>query len=474
MGERAPGLIGAAAAGRPVLSSLIIAFAAAALAAVAFRGSEPALADVAFSGFAAIALVVAAPAALAAIAPRNFWLRAIYAAIGAGLLLGLRRVVMQTGVVAGPFDLSLALAVAAAALFLLAFGAPLWRSTLALSLIGLAAIVLGAAGGFSIIAIEAARGATIDAAGGVIALATALAAALAIQMSAAFSRLFAEGGANADAAAGAARLAAAPALFSLAVGVSAFALIALSGGAQTEDILIAARLAAGPLAFILAATLFLLPAALSMKAESEKTAVAENRRRAMLRPFLKMMRGVLPPSSAIAASAIFLILATVAAFEAATPPSVGEVALVSAVAAVAAIAFVSLRTALMTALMFAAAGRLAVWAIDLTGAPAPTEAARIIAAAFAAALYAQLFLAWRDRRNPRRKTREVAQLAIADSYFSTIAALIVGAAALAASEAAGLWREGVDAALYAGALGLVGVAAGPALMTAIGALFGRD
>jgi len=133
-----------------------------------------------------------------------------------------------------------------------------------------------------------------------------------------------------------------------------------------------------------------------------------------------------------------------------------------------------LRTALMTALMFAAAGRIAAWAADLIGATAPTETARIIAAAFAAIIYAQLFLAWRDRRNPRRKTREVAQLALADSYFSTIAALIIGVAAFAASEAAGLWREGVEAALYAGALGLIGVVAGPALMTAIGALFGRD
>ena len=85
MSERAPGFIGGAAAGRPVLSSLIIAFAAAALAAVAFRESEPAFADAAYSAFAAIALVVAAPALFGAAAPKNFWLRLIYAALCAGL-----------------------------------------------------------------------------------------------------------------------------------------------------------------------------------------------------------------------------------------------------------------------------------------------------------------------------------------------------------------------------------------------------
>ncbi|MCB2112963.1 MAG: hypothetical protein KDD85_05380 [Parvularculaceae bacterium] len=474
MNERAPGFIGGMAAGRPVLSSLIVAFAAAALAAVAFRRSDAAFAEAAFFTIAATALVVVAPVALASAAPKNFWLRVIYAALCAGLFLGARRVALQSGLSFGPFDLALALSAAAAPLFILTLGAPLWRSALALSLIGLAAVVLGAAGGFSIVGIEAARGAPPDSAGGVMALAAAAGAALAIQISAAFSRYFAEGGANADAAAAAARHAAAPAFFSLFVGVSAFAFIPLGAGAEFEAIAGSARLAAGPVAFTLAATIFLLPAALAMKGESEKTAVAENRRRAMLRPFLKLARNLLPPSSAIAASAIFLIIAAVAAFEARTTPGAGEIALVSAVAVIAAIAFVSLRTALMTALMFAAAGRIAAWGADLFAAAPPSETARIIAAAFAAIVYAQLFLAWRERRNPRRKTREVVQLALADSYFSAIAALIVGAAAIAASEAAGLWGEGVEAALYAGALGAIGVAAGPALLTAVGALFGRD
>jgi len=470
--------MGGLAAGRPVLCALIFAFAAAALAAVGFRAVEASFSHVALSLFAALAATTAMPAALASVAPKNFWLRGIYAALAAGFLLALRRVVLQSGIEIGPFDAAGALAVAAIVVFVLALGAPLWRSTIGLSLIGLVSLVLAAAAGMSIIALEQARVGPVETAGAVIALSSALGAALAVQMSAAFSRTFAEGGANYASAVASARIVSAPALFSLGVGIAAaaFAVIAdgALNGASLGAAISSARLAAGPLAFSLVAPLFLLAGALALKGETEKTALAENRRRSTLRPFLTTIRNALPPSSAIAAGAIFLIAAVVAGFEANTAPGVGETALVSAVAIVAAVAFVSLRTALMTTVLFAAAGRLVSWGYDLFGAALPTEPARIWASALAVILYAQLFLAWRDRRNPRRKTREVVQMALADSYFATLAAACVGLAAFAAAETAGLWREGVEAALYAGWMTVVGLIAGPALMTAIGALFGRD
>lgn len=474
MGERGPGLIGGMAAGRPMLSGAVIAFAAAAVASVAYRSASGAFADASIAYLAAFAFLTAAPAAIAAAAPKNFWLRAIYAGILAGLLLALRRVLSQANPDISSIDVSLALICAAALTFLLAVGAPLWRAAVAFSLIGLAAVVLGAAAGLSIVAIETSRDGVIETASAAVALAGALGVALAVQIAAAFARSFAEGGDNYTAAADAARYAAAPALFSAGIGVAAIALAQFAGGAGVHSILAAARIAAGACAFCLAAPLFLLPGALSLKAKTEMTAVAENRRRTSLKPLLAAIRNALPPSSAIAASAIVLIAAVVAAFEATTPASVGEIALVSAVAIMAALVFVSMRTALMTAMLVAVAGRLAIWGLDLAGIAPPSEVARVTASALAACLSAQLFLAWRDRRNPRRKTREVVQMALADSLFAYIAASLLAVAALGASDVAGVWSEGLEAALYAAVLMTIGLIAGPPLMTATGALFGRD
>ncbi|MEK7266681.1 MAG: hypothetical protein AAB227_11355, partial [Pseudomonadota bacterium] len=420
------------------------------------------------------AFLPAVPAAIAAAAPKNFWLRAIYAGILAGLLLALRRVLSQTDLDIPLVDDSLALIFAAALTFLLAIGAPLWRAAVGFSLIGIAAVVLGASAGLAVVAIETSRDGAPEAAGAAIALAAALGVALSVQMAAAFSRSFAEGGDNSTAAADAARHAAAPALFAMAVGVSAIALAAFAGGGALPAVLASSRVAAGAAAFCLAAPLFMLAGALSLKAKTEMTAVVENRRRAQLRPLLTAIRNLLPPSSAIAASAIILIAAIVAAFETATPASVGEIALISAVAIFSALVFVSLRTALMTAMLVAVAGRLASWGVDFSGIAPPSEIARVTATALAACLSAQLFLAWRDRRNPRRKTREVAQMALADSLFSYVAASLLAIAALGASDVAGVWSEGVEAALYASVLLTIGLVAGPPLMTAIGALFGRD
>lgn len=474
MADRAPGLIGGMAAGRPVLSGAVIALAAAALAAVAYRQASGAYASVSVAVIAALLIATIFPAAVGAAAPKNFWLRAIYGGIIAGVLLALRRLALQSGVSLAPFDIGLILVIAAPASFFLALGASLWRSALALSLIGFLALGPGVAAGLSILAIETAREGAIAGSAPAIALASALGAALAVQIAAAFSRVFAEGGDNFAAAAAAARHAAAPALFSLALCAATISFIAFSAGETLAGVLASARVAAGAAAFSLVAVLVFSAGALALKAESEMTAVAENRRRAMLRPLLSAMRKILPPSSAIAASAIFLIIAVVGAFETSTPPAFAEIAIITVIALGAAIAFVSLRTALMIAVLAAASGRAVSWFFDLAGAAPPGDTPRVIAAALAAALSAQLFLAWRDRRHPRRKTREVAQLALADALFAYVAAAVISSAALAASEAAGLWADGVEAALYALILSAVGFFAAPPLMTAIGAIFGRD
>lgn len=466
------GLIGGIAAGRPVLASAVLAFGLTAVAAIGFQTSPQSFNNASVAMLAALFLMTALPAAIAVIAPRNFWLRALYAGLAAGMLLALRRIHLQTGLSFAPLDVGAALAVAAPAAFLLTCGAPLWRAALGYSLIGLATTVLAVAGGLAVAAIETANFGLIQTAGPSIGLAAGCSAALTVQIAAGFARSFSEGGGNHLAAAEAAKEAAAPAFFALLVGVVAI-MSAASIEVGAENAIAGARVAAAAVAFAVAAPIFMQAGALSLRPNSERTAVVENRRRETIRPFLNAVRDILPPSSAIAASAIFLIAAIVAAFETKTPVSDGEILTIVAVAITSAVTFVSLRTSLVLTIFLLAAGRLASWIIDILGQAAPTEPARIVAMALAAMFTAQLFLAWRDRRNPRRKTREVMQLALSDSLFAVVVSTILGAAALAATEAAGLWSEGFEAALLAGGLSLIGVLAGPILINAAGALLGR-
>lgn len=473
MSERGAGLVGGVAAGRPIITASVIAFAAAALAAVGYRQASLAYSLTSISFLGAVFLTVVAPAAAAAVAPKNFWLRLICAGFAAGLALAARRLLLQNEIHLGPLDVGTALNFAAGGAFVLIAGAPLWRFAVGGSLVGLFAAVLGAAGALSAVAIESRNGG-VTAAGPSIALASALGAALAVQLATTFARAFAEGGDNYQAAGLAAREATSPALFALALGVAGVVAAAIGDGASPQEALAAARIAASAIAFCVAAPLFMLPGGLALKAKTEATAVSENRRRTTIRPLLVAVSTVLPPSSALAASALLLIGAVVAGFETTTPASFGEIAVVVAAALAAGVAFVSLRTALLGVVLLLAASRLAMWAIDLAGLETPTETARIVSSIVASALFLQLCLAWRDRRSLRRKAREVVSMALADSLFSYIAAGVLAVAALGASEAAGLWSEGVEAALLTGALAFIGLVAAPPLMTAVGALFGRN
>ena len=378
---------------------------------------------------------------------------------------------MQSDFDTGTFSVDVALAGAAAATLPLAMGAPLWRNSLRFSLIGLCAVVLGATGGLSVIALEAARSGSAPAAGAALGLAAAGGAALSVVMAGVYAGAFAQGADGREAAGRAAQGAAAPGLFALTLSTLALAAGAYLAGGAPEA---AALAGAGALAASISAALIMGGAALALKAPSEAIALEENRRRDSLRPFLQGLRAVGPPSSAIAASAILLIATVAAGFDAAAAATMAESAVIAAAFAASLVIFVSVRTALLLVLMLIIASRLTVWGAERLAAEAPADSVRVIAAAVAAVLLSRLALAWRDNRNPRRKALDVTQRALADSFFSFTAASLVALPALAAAEAAGMWDGGADAALVAAAMVAIGAIAAPALMTAMGAVFGRE
>lgn len=471
MRESKASVLGDIAAGRPLLASSIVAAGLMGLAAAAFRGAPSSFATVSYAYLAALAVMMAAPAAIASLAPRNFWLRLFYAGVAAGLMLALRRIAMQSGFDPGPFRTDIALAGAAAATLALALGAPLWRGTLRLAVIGLCAVALGATGGLSVIALEAARSGSAPSAGAALGLASAAGAALSIILAAGYAGAFASGADGREAAGRAAHGAAAPSLFALALSTLALAAGAFVSDASPQT---ASIVGAGALSASIVAAIVMGAGALALKTPSEAIALEENRRRAELRPLLQGLRAAGPPSSSIAASAILLIATIVAGFDAASAATIAEIAVILAVFAVSLVTFVSVRTALLLVLMLIIASRLTVWGADRLIAEAPSESVRVIALALAAMLFSPLALAWRDNRNTHRKALEVTQRAVADGFFSFVAAAVLAVAALAAAEAAGLWDAGADAALVAAVMAAIGGFAAPALMTAMGAVFGRE
>jgi hypothetical protein len=471
MRETKGSALGDVAAGRPLLTSSIVAAGLAALAATAYRDAPASFASVSYAYIAALGAMMAAPAAIASLAPRNFWLRLFYASVAAGLILALRRIAMQNGIELGAINFDIALAGAAAATFWLALGAPLWRGTLRLALVGLCAGVLGATGGLSVIALEAARSGAAPAAGAALGLASSTGAALSVIMAGNYAGAFAFGADGREAASRAAAGAIAPALFALALSTLALAAGAFVSDAPPET---AAIVGAGSLAAAIAAAIIMSAGALALKTPNEAIALEENRRRAELRPLLQAVRAAGPPSSSIAASAILLIATIVAGFDAASAATIAEIAVILAAFAVALVVFVSVRSALLLVVLLIVASRLTVWSAERFAAETPSESVRVIALALAALLFSRLALAWRDNRNPRRKALEVTQRAIAEGYFSFAAAGVLAVAALAAAEGAGLWDAGAEAALAAAAMATIGGLAAPAFMTAMGAVFGRD
>lgn len=471
MGERNLGLLGEIAAGRPVLASSVVAVGLTALAAIGYRSAPASFASASFSFLAALVLMTLAPAAIASAAPKNFWLRLFYGGAIAGLILAVRRVAMQSGFETASFRADIALSGAAIAVGVLSLGAPLWRSNLRLALIGVAAVALGATGGLAVVALEAARAGAVPAAGAALGFATASCVALSVTLAAAFSSSFATGDTVAEAAGRAAQSAAAPALLGLALATLSLAAGAFLTEASART---AAIVAAGAVAAGLAPAVIMGAGALSLKTPSEALALEENRRRAGLQPLLRRVRSIAPPSSSIAATAILLIATVAAGFDAASTATLAEIVVILASFAAALVVFVSVRTGLLLILILIVASRLTVWGAERFVTETPPESVRLVAIALAAVLFSPLALAWRDNRSARRKSLDVTSRALADGYFTFVAATVLALSGLAAADAGGLWDAGAEAALFAAAMSAIAAISAPVMMTAMGALFGRD
>jgi len=421
--------------------------------------------------YCAISVCALAPAALGAMSPTNFWLRLVYASFALGAFLAMRRVALQVGAAdVLPFDLVMALSAGAVGSYALSLGGPAARSMLRLAFVGLMAAIVGAAGAIGIVLLgshdpEAASASTRAA----LAFAAAAALALPLPIAAAFAQRFAEGGSSASAAALAARDGAALALFTAVAGAAMAASHAIFARANVfEPAFVAFAVALVAVLGSIIAT----PASLALKSPDEGVAHAENLRQRAAEPFVGFLRAALSPSSALATIAVLAIAGIVTVFEAPLPPAPAEAFLIAVVTLAAAIIFVSIRTALLLAIMLALS---LAFASGLHGFfPATTSAEpRLLAIAAVSVFLAPACLAWRDSRDPRRKAREVMMRAVTAGMPASALATVMGAMGLAAAASAGVFPPGGGAALFAAAMAAFSLVVSPAAMVSVSALFGR-
>lgn len=469
-GERL-GLVGGLAADRPVLVATLLAFGAAALAAVGVNDARDAgigSADLADLLLAFLVLPVL-PLLLAAAAPRGLAGRLAFAAVVALALLAVDAAAPGLQLAWLTPDRRLLTAVFVLTLFLVLI-VPACGAYVKLAFIGAAAAVLGAAGAAGVLRYE---GIPLDQIGLVTALGVALGVVVTVGIAADHAALFARGADKRRAAGLAARQAGAPALFAVIVCAAAFPLRAQLAplGDKTFDLIWVSGVA-GALSILCA--LFITAGALSLHRVTEELAVEENARTQAQRRFWRPLRNALPVRSAFAAAAIVGITLVIAGFEMALAPDWRDIAFVGVLSGAAAIVFFSVRAGLFVLATLVAASVLSLWVAQLAGVAIPKAPMDTAGLTLSGVVFGQFALAWREARSPRLNARETMEAAMTDGMGRYLVSLSSGAAALYAAGVSGAAPEASGAAGYALCLGLIGALIAPVLMTALSGLTGRD
>lgn len=458
------GPVGGLAADRPLIVTLVLAFG---LAALAVAGAEEASgAYLAAAGIPGLIVAdlgfVAAPLALAAIAPKSPLQRAALVLLAAALFAALAYAAPRSAVIPPAPYLRLGAPVVAFLAFFL-WAEPAFGALTRFAFLATIAAALGMAGGLGLMAMQ---GIEAGPAGAFATLAFALGAAVAAGTAADFAALFARGADSRRAAGVAARYSAAPALFAAALTASAGGLAGYETGEPDGSLRLAWVAGAGALLAV-SMGLFATAGALSLRRASEVIAIRENRRREAFRRFWRPARQAASPSAALAFVATIGVAAVAAAFNLRNGVPAYELAYLAAVSLAGGLLFLSAPAGLFLLVILTTGEIISAWAWEATGAAALSPADRAVILAFAAALYAQLAVAWRNASSPRLNARETTEAAMSDGISSYTASAAIGVAAFVAASIAGAWPGGANAALLLAFLALFGLIAAPAVMTAL-------
>lgn len=457
------GLVGGAAADRPVVSTLVLAFGLTALAVIGGDDAMGAsairqpLIDILVSAGA----IVGAPLLLCALAPGRRVARmglafAIAALAAAAILIQPARWLAAPAAMAASIVASGALAV------VLVTAVPAFGALSRLAFVPLAAALLGSAAASGFFAIQGqAESPAFGASAG---LALALGSAIGCAALSDFTREFTQGADRRTAAGRAAQDGVGLVVFSVIISAAAFGL--LSGEAAGGHLVVAGLAGAAALLTTVSA-LVVSGAALSLRRSSEVLAVEENLRRQSFREYWRPIRRALSPAAANAAVAVAAIAVMAIALNMTAPISIALVLFIVVAGALAGLVLFSLRAGLFVFFSMLVAVVAVKWIWREVGAPEPTMADEAAALAFTAVLYGQLALCWREARSPRLNPRETTEAAMTEAFRLYVVSALVGMTAFFALSAAHVWPLGAIAAAEAGVLLTIGLVLGPALMTAL-------
>lgn len=466
------GGIGMLAANRPLLTAVLVAFGLSALSVIGYlrAPSEDVAGGVLHvSNFALNGLIaIAVPAVIAALAPESYSRRVVMAVGAAASLCALGQVLSFNQTVLTMVH-PLAFFTAAGLTLFTLLPRRLFGDATALAAAAPITAILGAFGAGGLISM--ADAVSMDVVGAISSLSLALACLIGVSLAADFLQLFAEGVDAHQAAGEAAHRALAPSANAALVTVAVFSAGLLPGPQQLSWTWTAIFYAAGGIVVAVSSTLLVTAATLSLRPLSETVAVGENRRQSFSRRAWRPVRQILPPSSALAFSAILAIVVVVALFEAYYSMTLIKIALIILCAIAAGLTFVSMRTGLFVMLGLFASMVMIDATSSIVGAARPPALAEMAAIAAGAALFGQIALSWRDARNPRRKPHEAAEQAMIDGAYRYVLGAALGVVAFAMAAVSGLWANGADAAWYLAFLSGIGLLIAAPMMTAICTLF---
>ncbi len=472
MREAPVGILGAFVAERPYLSIGLLAPGLAALAVVGARQAGVGAGETIALLTLTAALILVAPMAIAAAAPRGGFALAGFAVAILAITIMLTATDMrliQLPVSIPPPPRALVLAAFAYFAFLAAL-APLARNVTRLGVLASFGAALGVAGAAGYLALEG----YLDADGGAIAVALALTLGVGtgVNVAADFSNFFAAGENRQRAAAAAGHSAVAPSAFSLMaliIFLFLYSLTAYEGALDLRLIWAGFTTSAAAIGTALVAVV----GGLVLSNISERAAVDENRRRRWFAERWRPMRLALPASTAMAAIAIAGVFFVIAAFEVGIIAPVRFIVFILLLCIAAALAFVSVRTSTLIALNLAVSAILADYAIAVIGVAAPTTGDRFAALTLAAIALGALTVSWRDAGDTWRNARDIVENALSDGLRRYLFIVGAGAASLYVTEYALSWSGAVPTTIYFLMVSLIALIIAPAAMTAMSARFRR-
>ena len=465
------GVIGALAAHRPLLISVVFAFGLTALSVVGFASASAGQQVARFAIDILFGLSI--PVVLVSLAPTTPIRRLLFALMLGGALFGVTRLAhaYSPGVVRAILPSSASIIVGSVLIILLSQLRPVIGQITALTVAAPFAAMLGTLGAIGFVGLNIEPSLEIVAV--VACLGLSLACLIGVGVSADFTHGFAHGAEMHDAAGRAAYLGISFCVYALFICIVIFGVSRTMGTAALDWSWREIFYTGGGIVLATVTVLLLTAASLSLKDPDEKIAVIENQRGQNFRDWWRYIRRVLPASSALAAFAMLLIFSVVAIFTASHAPSVSSIIFICVSGIGAGVVFVSLRTGLFVFSALFISTIIVNWGIEIIRGAAPEPMALLTAQICVALLYAQIGVAWRDSINPWRKARETTGHAMTQGAHRYIVSTLLSVAAMVICQTSGLWSGGGVAAAYLFGQAVIGFIIAPPLMTSISAAFGK-